>query len=500
MNPAQSASLTDAIDMNPYFMRQDLSASASRVSKGILYVLCHGYSRNSDSSSWCVHQQPPTIHMSWIQKNDYLSHFSEANMIIDRHSRRKPFTNWVKRLANLKNSSGSGPNATNKRSNSSPTGKHKKMNAKNNPYPASGKQYLDIPVPPSANGHLSFNTPPSGHSMSYGSPNQSKTSIPASSEGQPAPTIGNKSMAPTISTNPETVNSDTTQSKTGTAPTIGGGLSSSGVGGGEGSTFSSPAPSERSMTTTLTTMQSAAPSQLLAAPNHQGHQGQSNGAGHMHEASNATQFQHQFPTSPVSAIPPYLNHHGHHIGAPHPTTYQSATANNLLTDNASVMTLASSSKRRRRHSLDTNASVRALAPSSVYGGSKESLPLSVLSAPNDQSSTTGHYPGRQVSVSLANAERASVYSSSGIAPALPSERNSYYATKQPTQGDGASVRSGLMGHARQDSLARSISGMPTTESPLNSPREVSIYDRLSRRNSGKTETLHTDDDDQSLTK
>ncbi|KAK4693241.1 bifunctional polynucleotide phosphatase/kinase, partial [Lecanoromycetidae sp. Uapishka_2] len=123
----------------------------------------------------------------------------------------------------------------------------------------------------------------------------------------------------------------------------------------------------------------------------------------------------------------------------HPATYSTATANDRLTDNASIMTLASSSKRRRRNSLDTNASVRALAPSSIYGGSKESLPLSVLSSShNDQGSTSGHHQGRQVSVGLANAERASVYSSSGIAPALPSERNSYYAGKQTNAGDGGS--------------------------------------------------------------
>ncbi|KAK9474627.1 uncharacterized protein V1510DRAFT_411531 [Dipodascopsis tothii] len=39
-------------------------------------------------------------------------------------------------------------------------------------------------------------------------------------------------------------------------------------------------------------------------------------------------------------------------------------------DNASIITLASSSKRRK--SLDTNASTRALAPSSLWG-SRESL-------------------------------------------------------------------------------------------------------------------------------
>ena len=73
------------------------------------------------------------------------------------------------------------------------------------------------------------------------------------------------------------------------------------------------------------------------------------------------------------AIPAHLAPHAH------PTTYQSATANNVLSDDASILTLASSSKRRRRNSVDTNASMRALAPASMFGGSRESLPLSVLS-------------------------------------------------------------------------------------------------------------------------
>ncbi|KAG8527913.1 uncharacterized protein KY384_006829 [Bacidia gigantensis] len=340
---------------------------------------------------------------------------------------------------------------------------------------------------------------PHGQSMSYTSQTQSKTSLPVSADGQGAPTIGNKSIAPTVSTNPDTVNSDAAPSKAGTSANIGCGVSSSGVGGGEGSTFSSPAPSIRSMTTTLTTMQSAAPSTLLAAPNQGHHGGGASSANHNHQPSAASHFSHQFPTTPVSAIPAHLNQH---VTERHPNTYSSATANNLLSDNASVMTLASSSKRRRRNSTDTNASVRALAPSSVYGGSKESLPLSVLSSNvNDQASITTHHQGRQVSVSLANTERASVYSSSGIAPALPSERNSYYAAKV-SQGDGGSVRSGRIGHSRNDSITKSISGLGAADSPVNSPREAPGTGRLSRRNSGKTEAtdIHTDDDDQSSIK
>ena len=400
----------------------------------------------------------------------------------------------MKRLANLKHpSSDPSPNATNKRSQPTTYSKNKKGNAfKNNPYPISAKPQLDSVIPASANGHLSFCTPPSGRSISYVSPSQSKASIPVSSDGQQPPTIGNKSVAPTVSTNPDTV-SDAAHSKAGTTGTVGGALSSNGVGGGEGSTFSSPAPSVRSLTTTLTTMQSTAPSNLLLG-NNQGPQAplavpQSN-YGHHNTNSH---FSHQFPTSPASAIPSHLATHTN--GGGHPATYTTATANDRLNDDASIMTLASSSKRRRRNSLDTNASVRALAPSSIFGGSRESLPLSVLgSSHNDQSSISGHHQGRQVSVGLANAERASVYSSSGIAPALPSERNSYYAGKQNNPGDGGSVRSGLVGHGRTDSITRSIGGLAGTESPLTSPREAPMQGRISRRNSGWGEVNEEDGD------
>lgn len=411
---------------------------------------------------------------------------------LDRHSRRRPFSNWMKRLANLKHpSSDSAPNGTSKRNQNTTYSKNKKTNAvKNNPYPISGKSQLETSIPNSGNGHLSFCTPPSGRSISYVSPSQSKTSIPASSDGQQPPTIGKKSIAPTISTNNDTL-SDAANSKAGTTATAGGAVSSNGMGGGEGSTFSSPAPSVRSLTTTLTTMQSTAPSNLLNG-NNQGLQAPLAVPQSYHSHQNSgQQFSHQFPSSPASAIPSHVVN----TSGGHPATYTIATANDRLTDNASIMTLASSSKRRRRNSLDTNASVRALAPSSLFGGSRESLPLSVLSSThNDQASTAGHHQGRQVNVGLANAERASVYSSSGIAPALPSERNSYYAGKQNNPGDGGSVRSGLVGHGRTDSITRSITGLASTDSPLASPKEVPVQGRISRRNSGWGEVNEEEDD------
>lgn len=296
----------------------------------------------------------------------------------------------------------------------------------------------------------------------------SKSSLPVSQDGQHFPT-SNKSTAPTVSTNPDTTHSDAAQSKAGTVDTAGGALSSSGI-GGEGSTFSSPAPSVRSMTTTLTTIQSAAPANLMGGSNNQNSLLASN--------QQSTQFSHQFPSSPpASAIPSHVTGQA---GSP-PSTYTSATANNLLTDNASILTLASSSKRRRRNSLDTNASVRALAPSSIFGGSRESLPLSVLSGPvGDSTSGLAAVHNRPSVGGLPAAERASVYSSSGVGPTVTSERNSYVANKQGNAGDGGSMRSGLISHGRNDSTTGSI-GAPG--SSWTSPREQQAPGKTSRRNS-----------------
>jgi hypothetical protein len=63
------------------------------------------------------------------------------------------------------------------------------------------------------------------------------------------------------------------------------------------------------------------------------------------------------------------------------------------------------------------------------------------------------------------AERTSIYSATGVGPAISGDRNSYYAK----QGDAASVRSGLLGHGRAESVSGSIGGL---SSPLITPREV----------------------------
>ncbi|KAL8872107.1 MAG: hypothetical protein Q9174_002203 [Haloplaca sp. 1 TL-2023] len=400
----------------------------------------------------------------------------------------------MKRLANLKSSStNSAPQGSTKRSQQSVAPKAKKNIVKNNPYPISGKEDPNPSVPASGNGHLSFYTPPSGRSLDDSAPSHSKASLPTSHEEQKPPTISNRSTAPTLATNADTVHSDAAVSKAGTTGTLGATVSSNGVSAGEGSTFSSPAPSLRSLSTTLTTIQSAAPSHLLAAQPHATHHTSKNASS---AGQQQTHFSHQFPTSPpASAIPSHVTSQlgG---GGGHPATYNTATANNVLTDNASVMTLASSSKRRRRNSLDTNASVRALAPSSVFGGSRESLPLSVLSSSVNDSAPSTSYQPRHAGVAPAGAERASVYSSSGNAPALTSERNSYYASKQMHTGDGSSVRSGLLGHARNDSITGSIGGIANTQSPMASPRDVPPREappgKLSRRGSGWGEVNEED--------
>jgi len=335
----------------------------------------------------------------------------------DRHKGRRPFASWMKSLSRAR----------------------KHWNVKNNPYPESGN--LHRPQAPSTvSGRVSSHAPPSERVGSF-------TSYEDSASTNNVPVRSNKSTAPTLATNPETIYSDV-QSKAGTSNTGGGCYD------GRNSTFSSPQNSQESLTTTLTTIQSTAPSAMLTAPN----------AGTTTQSP--VQFSHQYPISPpASAVPSHLH--------PSPHTYMAATANGMLNDDASIMTLASSSKRRRRNSVDTDASVRALAPSSLWGNSRESLPLSVLSSNIEGPSLT-----QAQSRALASAERASVYSASGVgAPALVSERNSYYSAKQGI--DGASVRSGLLGHGRTDSINGSITGLA---SPLaTSPRDTDLPGRSSRR-------------------
>ncbi|KFY12685.1 hypothetical protein V492_03730 [Pseudogymnoascus sp. VKM F-4246] len=133
--------------------------------------------------------------------------------------------------------------------------------------------------------------------------------------------------------------------------------------------------------------------------------------------------------------------------------------------------------------MDTDASVRALAPSSLFGGSRESLPLSVLSANIDAPPSATTSAALQARIGT---ERASIYSATGVAPALPSERNSLYTNKQGIVGDGGSINSGRLGHGRADSVTGSIAGI-AANSPLVSSKEreaAAGNGRLSRANSG----------------
>ncbi|KAH8194570.1 hypothetical protein TruAng_011265 [Truncatella angustata] len=373
----------------------------------------------------------------------------------ERPGRRRPFSTWVKKLTNFKNGSSSTDSTKQSHSKRDHAAKPSKRrpSKQNNPYPESGciasSRHHSQP---------SLSTTYTGVTSNL-STEQSRTSMNSSVDGHAPTTAGGLSMAGTDHEASHSINapSHMASSVAGTSRTA------NGRRGGD-STFSSPSPSVRSLTTTLTTIQS-----MAVNPN--SNQGQS--SSHHHGNNNNSQniqFSQPFPTaSPASAIPAHLAPHVSN----HPTTYQAATANNLLSDDASILTLASSSKRRRRRSFDTDASVRALAPSSVWGASRESLPLSVLSANIDGVPAT---PSLHQTASRMGpaAERNSLYSTTGIVPALPSERNSFYA-KQSIAGDGASVRSGFMGHGRADSINGSVAGVT---SPLASPLEVAERDHV----------------------
>lgn len=233
------------------------------------------------------------------------------------------------------------------------------------------------------------------------------------------------------------------QSKAGTSGTVG--MSTASNGGN--SVFSSPNHSSRSLTTTLTTIQSQAPSVLL----NQTSTGPSSSQAHPPTSG------HGYATTPASAVPAYLNRNASsHV----PATYRSATANNLLSDNASVLTLASSSRQPyRRDSLDEDASIRALPPRSTWGGSRESLPLSVLSQGNEP------FPTSTSGALLQPQQQRFSTGTAGIgAPILSSERNSVYAGRTSTI-DGSSIRSGQVGHGRSDSTAGSVmsNALPVTK-------------------------------------
>ncbi|KAH9836902.1 protein split ends-like [Teratosphaeria destructans] len=454
-------------------------------------------------------------------------------------SKRGPLMTWMRKINPLgKNNDNDSELRHEKKQKKKGGSKHNKKNSaqndgvRNNPYPESGPlRQRDHSPASSVNGHLSFATPSSrrvnGDNSSFDG------SIAHSALGdREGPSNSNKSGAPTLATNAETVHSDAGHSKAATATTGAGALSMDAL---------EPI---RSLTTTLTTIQSQSANSTL----------QQNGASTnapSHGNQTPVMFSHQYPTSPApsamtaSAIP-------RHVAETMPNSYNAATANNLLTDNASILTLASSSKRRRR-SMDTDASVRAIPPSSVWGGSRESLPLSVLSGNADDrfggSTGIAFSQSRPSMGGLASAERASVYSSQGAsAPALASERNSYYShrpgkdlgdakslrsitnvdarsqydSKSINQFDArsinetksmdvnslrnyeSSVRSGAVGHTRQDSIPNSISSPlaspwprhPNNSGFLSSRRSTDWHDTREEDQEEEEEDDDDDDDDE----
>jgi hypothetical protein len=380
----------------------------------------------------------------------------------DRSSgRRRPFSTWMKKLTNFKNGSSSTDGSQHNHLRRDLKNGKKQGSKQNNPYPQSGRILSAHYSQPSMTTTTNYTGIRSNES-----PDESRASLRSSLDGGHSPTVGDTSLAATVETDHDASHSlgapsHLTSSVTGTSRTV----NMDSRRGGD-STFSSPAPSVGSATTTPTTIQSIGVNGAAIPANPSGH----------HSNNTNITFSQPFPTTtPASAIPAHL---AQHTGSSHPATYTTATANNLLTDNASILTLASSSRRRRRRSFDTDASVRALAPSSLWGGSRESLPLSILSANLDGGSNMPTTPGLHQTTSRMTSgnERNSIYSATGIAPALPSERNSFYA-KQSIGGDAASVRSGL-GHGRADSVSGSVGGVA---SPLASPKEIAEKDLVAEK-------------------
>ncbi|KAL7273028.1 hypothetical protein RUND412_004147 [Rhizina undulata] len=351
------------------------------------------------------------------------------------HKGRKPFSAFMKRLANLKTSSSSNNSTSSAsasrfnggRAASYSAGSSSKPSKFNDPYPPPSTS--SSAAPPS---HLSLtshrhSTPSISTARSFGSVR--------SDDADDSPTLAPSINAPSARPAPSNTTATT-------------------------SAFSSPTHSVRSLTTTLTTITSIAPGSMLNA-NYNPH------PSHHHNPYAApVLFQHQFPTTPGPNGQSSPNPHG----MLHPASYNTVTANNLLTDNASIITLASSSKRGRRRSFDTDASVRALAPSSIWGGSRESLPLSILSANLDSGGG-----GRSIA-----GERASIYGS----PSL-------------TRGDAGSMRDfgtgSIMGEI-SGSGGPGGSGTPMMNATGLSGRE-SFQIGVSRRSSGWGELLSKGEED-----
>ena len=222
----------------------------------------------------CHHTFSPTL---LTHHRSYLTNMPDRQ---ERTGRRRPFSNWVKKLAGFKHAASASASTSNNNDNNNSNNNHggrnghhhfrrdhqeksyRKWSSKNNnPYPQSGRINVSHPVTYS---EPSLTTAQTGHT-SNPSLIQSRASLRSSGEGGAPPTAGGISMAPTVSTDQEgghSINapSHMASSVTGTSRTANGGFESR---KGGDSTFSSPAPSVRSLTTTLTTIQSMGPNGAL---------------------------------------------------------------------------------------------------------------------------------------------------------------------------------------------------------------------------------------------
>lgn len=329
--------------------------------------------------------------------------------------RRKPFTNWVRKL-NQKMKRTKGPNNPYPQSghvSSKHPQRHQQRESQSIDYPLSTVEVdsdardaeleLVVHSAEELNNRQSILSTTSGRASPDGE---------VECDGRPpttAPSYGGTSLAGTMitATDPRRPNS----------------------------TFSSPAPSARSVATTLSTIQSQMANGVLAGAGANATNANNNNNNNNHHHHNAAQasslrnvqhdmVQYSQPQALVTAMPDGTGDRNTR-NAYRPATYSAIIANNLLNDNISILTLASSTQRRRRRSWDTDydhASVRALPPSQ-FGGSRESLPLSVLSA---------NFDGQPTSPGLTAARSIAERSVSGFNP----------------------------GHGRADSLNGSIGGSP----------------------------------------
>lgn len=309
--------------------------------------------------------------------------------------RRKPFTNWVKKLNQ----------------------KMKRTKGPNNPYPQSGHV---------SNRHGNAHHDEDGESQQSTEYPQSPVTISARDPGSNSAVhvhsteeIARQSI---ISGTSDTASADVEGD--GRAPTNAPSYGGTSLAGTmitatdprrPDSTFSSPAPSARSVATTLSTIQSQMANGVLAgaANNNTNTANPAARPASRHQQHESVQYSQ--PQALVTAMPPGDRNPRNQY---RPATYSAIIANNLLNDNISILTLASSTQRRRRRSWDTDydhASVRALPPSQ-FGGSRESLPLSVLSANLDGQQPTS--PGLTTARSIAERSVSGIAAGHGRADSL----------------------------------------------------------------------------------